>query len=55
MNLTSMHGQTEQKIFNKMHDVDIDSWNAMIGGFEIKGYKKYALKIFDMHDADIVL
>jgi len=37
-----------------MHDADVDSWNAMIVGYAIHGYRKYTLKLFDLHDANTV-
>jgi len=38
----------------KMHDEDTNSWNAIIVGYVIHGYRKDKLKSFDLHDEEIV-
>lgn len=57
--LKSMHVKcvrihNAQEIFNKMHDEDIDSCNAMDLGYEIHGYREDSLKLFVLYDANTV-
>jgi len=37
-----------------MHDADKVRWNAMTGGYAIHVHRNYSLKLFDLHDANII-
>jgi len=38
----------DNESFDKIHDVDTISWTTMYEGYEIHGYKKDSLKLFDL-------